>query len=325
MEINETNNSSNTEISLSKSIQFWLLSILDVPSIICSLFLLYHLLTKQIRRSTLNNHVIIKILLINLFIQLIDIPLYLNFLRSNPVWPQTLVTCIVWWYTTHAMYNTTIILTAWLYFERYIRIFHNECISTKIKQWLFHYISIIFFLIFPMIYYILILFIPSCEQQFIYDYTQAWCALCPCYYNNNLSTIVDITINSILPCLLIALFSIVLLIHTIWIKNIRLKRVVQWKQYRKMIIQLFSISSLFIIFNSPLMLYYLLYILQYVPLDVDPQIGVYLNFLSYFSTLFLPFSILFSLSHGCFQNEWKKFRKYFRKHRANVHPIKNPR
>src|SRR5438105_1792632 len=37
----------NSEISWPCSLRFWLLLIFDIPSIICSLFVLYHLLIKQ--------------------------------------------------------------------------------------------------------------------------------------------------------------------------------------------------------------------------------------------------------------------------------------
>jgi hypothetical protein len=98
MDLNETDSLHYIEISLPRLIRFWLLLLIDIPSIICSLFLLYYFLTKQNHRSALNNHTIILLLFTSLFTQLIDIPLYLNFLHLGFVWPQTLTTCVIWRY-----------------------------------------------------------------------------------------------------------------------------------------------------------------------------------------------------------------------------------
>lgn len=317
MDLNETDYFYYTETSsLSRSIRFWLLILIDIPSIICSLVLFYYLLRKKTLRTALNNHVIIIFLFTSLFTQLIDVPFYLNFLYLGFVWPQTLFLCIIWWYAGTTMYNTTSILVAWLSFERHILIFHDKLISTRKKQWIFHYIPMIFLLLYPILFHILVLIIPSCNETFSYNYNQDWCNFSPCYYNNKFLSLYDLIIHSILPCLLIVLFSLILFIRIIWKRNIRLNRIIQWKKYHQMIKQLLSISLLFILFNLPLMIYYFLYILQYLSDDINPQIELYLTYLTYFSVLLLPFVILFSLSI----NFWKKLLDFIRRQRLKIYP-----
>ena len=75
----------NFEISLPQSIRFWFLLIVDVLSLICSAIVLYHSLSKKVLRQALHNHVIITLLIGVLTSQMIDIPIYLTFIRLNQV------------------------------------------------------------------------------------------------------------------------------------------------------------------------------------------------------------------------------------------------
>jgi undecaprenyl pyrophosphate phosphatase UppP len=97
MEDNDTIVFENSEISWSRPLRFWLLFISVIPSITCSLFVLYHLLFDQTLRHALNNHTIIVLLLLALVFQLIDVTWYLDFIRRGIVWPQTPARCLVWW------------------------------------------------------------------------------------------------------------------------------------------------------------------------------------------------------------------------------------
>jgi hypothetical protein len=45
----------NSEVPISQSVPFWLLFILDIPALISTLFLLFHLLFKRTLREALNN------------------------------------------------------------------------------------------------------------------------------------------------------------------------------------------------------------------------------------------------------------------------------
>ncbi|CAF5036316.1 unnamed protein product, partial [Rotaria sp. Silwood1] len=84
----------------------WLLIIILIPSIICSFLHLYHLISKRTLRVALNNHPIIALICTTFFIQLIDIPLYIHYLRLGYVWPQTAVYCVIWWNTDGPPFGT---------------------------------------------------------------------------------------------------------------------------------------------------------------------------------------------------------------------------
>jgi hypothetical protein len=177
MESNTTNISSSNFLfdpasSLPRSVRFILIFIVNVPSTFCSLFVLHHLLTKRTVRRAVHNHMIIVLLLAILIVQLIDMPLYLKYLYLGFVWPQTSTMCFAWWYIDICFYDTIVILLAWTSFERHILIFHSHLVSSRRKQWLFHYFPMVFFIIYPLSFYLFALLIPSCEDKFLFDYTE---------------------------------------------------------------------------------------------------------------------------------------------------------
>jgi len=143
----------NSEISWPRPLRFWLLLIFVIPSITCSLFVLYHLLFDQTLRRALNNHTIIVLLILALVFQLIDVPWYLDFIRRGIVWPQTPARCLVWWLVDLGFYNTASIILAWASIERHILVFHDQWVSTRKKRFFVHYLPLIILLLYATIYY----------------------------------------------------------------------------------------------------------------------------------------------------------------------------
>ena len=113
----------NTEISWPRSLRFWLLLISDIPSIICSIFVLYHLLINRKSRTALHNHTVIILLTIALLFQLTDIPWYLVFIQQGYVWPKIPARCLIWWLVDLGFYNTTALILSWTSIERHILVF----------------------------------------------------------------------------------------------------------------------------------------------------------------------------------------------------------
>jgi uncharacterized membrane protein YfcA len=66
-------NSSYIDLQQFYYIQYWIFLVLIIPSIICSLFGIYHFLRERTLRQVLNNHIVILLLIINLFYELTDV------------------------------------------------------------------------------------------------------------------------------------------------------------------------------------------------------------------------------------------------------------
>ena len=287
--------SNEIPFSISRSIRFILISLIDIPSTFCSIFILYHLLTKKTLRNALHNHMIILLLFTILIIQIIDMPLYLKYLYLGFVSPQTSSMCFFWWYIDIGFYDTIVILLAWTSFERHIFIFHRHIFLRKKTLYMFHYFPMIFFLFYPLIFYFFALLFASCDDKYLFDFTIGWCNYQPCYYQIRSLNLYDTLMNATIPCLLIALFSIILLLRVIWTNYTHFHQPIRWRKYRKMTIQVFLIALFFLLCNLPLLIYYLMQLCRSLPTDVNEQILPYFLFSANFSVLLLPFVIIFSL------------------------------
>jgi hypothetical protein len=82
---NDTSSNTVSVISLSPTASFWIILGFEMPSILCSLLLLYYLCFDRTRRQALNNHVIIILLILGLFPQTVDITNILTVLRLGYV------------------------------------------------------------------------------------------------------------------------------------------------------------------------------------------------------------------------------------------------
>lgn len=279
------------EMSMPRMARFWLLLAFELPGLICTLFLLFHLLMDRALRSALHNHVVVLLLFAALITQLIDIPAYLVFIIHGRVWPPHPLFCQLWWFVNVGIFLMTSILMAYASIERHILVFHDRLVSTQKRRLIFHYLPLITILLYGFIYYIVIIFFPSCEQ--IYDYSQAWCSY-PCYFDEKILSIYDAVVNSILSIILTSLFSITLLVRVIYQKT-RLHQPVRWHKHRKMTIQLLSIVSLYLVINLPVPVLISAHLLG-LPPDVGVQAQLYSYFLCYFIPLLLPYVTLGSSS-----------------------------
>jgi len=295
----ETNESSDdisfddSEISLPRSVRFWLLLLSDIPSIICTFFLLYHLIHNRALRNALNNHIIILLLLFGSTTQLIDVPFYLAFIANvGIVRPSVPSTCLAWWFVSFGMYNGGTILMAWTALERHILVFNYQWILNKRGRFLVHYLPITILLLYIFIFYIYVLFFFPCEN--IYEYTLPICNAYPCYQANSFIGMWEFIVNNIVPSLLVAFLSFALLMRVIRQKR-RLNQPIQWRKQRKMTVQLVSISALNVIFNIPLNLVSIARLCGLLE-NSGVEAQQYFYFSCYFLIFLFPFVCLLSYS-----------------------------
>ncbi|CAF1335430.1 unnamed protein product, partial [Adineta ricciae] len=79
---------SDEEILL-KRIKFGLFLSFQIPSIICHLFLIYHLIHDRLLRVALRNHVILVLLILNFLLITIDLSIVLDFLYIGYIREKT--------------------------------------------------------------------------------------------------------------------------------------------------------------------------------------------------------------------------------------------
>jgi len=75
---------------ISVYVRFWLYLIPNILSLLCSIFVLYHLLSDRKLRRALYNHIIIIILFAGLIYELTTVPLQLYYYHFGNTWEMTL-------------------------------------------------------------------------------------------------------------------------------------------------------------------------------------------------------------------------------------------
>ncbi|CAF3807031.1 unnamed protein product [Rotaria sp. Silwood1] len=298
--VDNNNTMINTEV-----IQLWAMILVNIVSILCSFFHFYHLMSKRPLREALNNHPMIVLICTIFFIQLIDVPFYINYLRLGYVWPETSLFCIIWWNIDTVSFEITLFVIAEASLSRYILIFHEKLLSTRKKRLFFHYIPLMIFILYPIVFYLLVETLITYAQPYPYDYTQPWCDYDPAYMYNSIFHKWQLVVNQIGPTLISLISDVVLILRVIHHKHIRLRQPIVWKKHRKMTIQLLSISIFCSSFNTPILIYNLLWFFKLLPsMDYNYNLQTIFYFVSYFSMLFLPCVMILSLPKKYWWEKW---------------------
>jgi hypothetical protein len=280
------------DYGLSPRFRFWSYLVFDILSILASLFVLYHILFNRSLRCSLHNHVIVVLLFIGLFYELTNIPWILHAIHTGaPMFPTTGF-YLTWAFVDYAFYSIQITLFAWATIERHILIFHARWISTKKRRLYIHYAPLAVIPIYSFIYYSLIYFGPFCENSF--DSFVAGGIYIPCMFSRTFLGSWDLIVHQFIPTLIIIVFSFMLIARVIWQKR-RLNQPLVWRRHRKMMIQLISISCVYIIFNCPWT--FLIFAFQYgLPPELANVPLLYAGYLYYYIFFIFPFVCCGSLA-----------------------------
>ena len=306
-----------SEINIPRQVRFWVLLFFNVPSIICSFFLFFHLLTSKTLRLQLAYHVMIVLLIAGLLIQMIDIPFHLSFFHLNVVQPATPALCLFWWFLDLGVYNGCIIIMAWHSVERYLLIYHDRLFLNRNKRLILHYFPLAILLIYIIVFYIVVIVFPPCTNK--YDYTLPVCNDFPCYLNHPVLGIVDSVVNNIVPVIIICVFNFILVIR-VYCQKRRLQPMNVWRKQRKMTVQLLCTCSLYLIPNIPLSIFIVAHLCG-LPDEVGVDVQLWFDFLCYFVPFLYPFICLASVSELRKKLKWRRLL-LFDKHQltATVRP-----
>ena len=306
-----------SEIKIPRSVRFWIFLFFNTPSILCSLFLLFHLLCNKNFREQLLNHAMIVLLIGGLLIEMINIPLHLTFFHSNYVQPSTPALCLTWWFLDLGVYNGCVIIMAWGSVHRYLWAFHDQLFSNRNRRLVYHYLPLTIVLAYILVFYVVAIIFPPCTNT--YDYMLPVCNDFPCYLNHPVFGVIDSIVNNILPVIIIVLFNFILVIR-VYCQKRRLRQQNVWRRQRKMTIQLLCSSVLFLVPNMPLNIFILARLCG-LKEDVGVDAQIYFDFLCYFVTFLYPFICLASVSELRKKINWRRLFLFERRHLiATVHP-----
>jgi hypothetical protein len=291
-ESNEENIDLYPDVIFSYYFRFFLFLFSNIFSIICCLFVLYYLLIDRNLRQSLNNHVIIILIIICLIYELTDVSFILNYYHYGKDWKITISFSLFWSFIDYALYGAQFLIFSWATIERHILIFHDRWLLTRTNRFFLHYFPLIILILYSLIYYIIIIFLPFCPRMFFQLPMHG--VYYPCIYSYfPIISIWELVCHQLIPIIIILIFSFSLFLRILWQKS-RLHRTIHWRKQRKMTIQLLSVSILFLSLSAPGVFLSISY-----EFGLSRDIGIYYMpyayFFSYYVVFLFPFVCLGTL------------------------------
>jgi hypothetical protein len=238
--------------SSSQSIQFALLLIVEIPAIPCTILILSYLFQNWHTMVTkaLRNHAILLLIITSFFYITLDLPFTINSYRLGYDFLRTPSFCRWWYWIDYTLVVISLFITATASVQRHILIFNAHCLQLNQSRLIFHYIPLIICLIYPPVFYLLLIYFYPCENPM--DEYIDHCAL-PCYSFDIVLFNIDWMINTLVPVVVIIFANVTLICRIICsLKNFRRNQSLIWKRQRKLAMELLIISSIYAIGWGPL-------------------------------------------------------------------------
>lgn len=271
--------------------KFLLLLLVGLSSIVFSIIIIIYFAKNREARLQPRNHGWLVLVIIFLLQVTTDYPLGMSFFYYGKVWPESYAYCVWWTWYEFSFNGIGLFLMASISIERHVLIFHPQgAFQTPWRKWLFHYIPIIACVAWPPLFYLLIVVIsPLCSTE--WTYLEFNCGV-PCYFTVYFVGQFDFLFNIVAPLGLIIVANVLLVIRVIYQKISR-HQPVNWRRQRKMTVQLWTISSLYLAFWLPITIVQLIQ-LTAIPTFMLDQVTTLL-FCIYFVPLLLPMVCLSTL------------------------------
>jgi hypothetical protein len=276
-------------------IMFILLLIVEIPSILCTCFILiffffnwHSLMTKGLR-----NHVIFLLIVVSLLYITLDLPFIISYYHLGYDRFRTPSFCLWWYWLDYTVLVMSLILTATASVQRHILIFNSHCLRVRRKRWLFHFIPLIYCVIYPPFFYMICVFFYPCITTF--DESNHFCST-PCYASTSVLYYFDWMFNTISPLVIIVAANITLVWRVICsMRKIRQRQSRTWQKQKKLTLQLLAFSSLYIVGWGPSTVISILEKFFFPKLfDERPDL-YYINNSSYFVCPLQPLICFFAL------------------------------
>ncbi|CAF3838715.1 unnamed protein product [Adineta steineri] len=296
-------------------VRFWLFLVSDTLSVTCCIFVLFHFLSNSTLRHSLHNHAIIIALFLCLIRELTTVPWVMHFYLYGVVWIKSPAYCMIWKFIDSTVYTSLAKLVGWTSVERHILIFHSQWIATNRRRYLIHYTPLILIVLYGVILYGITSPMNDCNRSFIYN--SNLCSYYSCIYNSAAFSLYEFMSGGVLSSSCMGFGSIFLVIRIVFQKR-RLQRQIQWRKYRKMTIQLLSVTSIFVVIYLPPILLGIAKQLG-VPSYVGVDYTKYSNFFAHYVIFLFPFTCLGTLPH-LRKRMRKSFRYFWRRKTRTIVP-----
>jgi hypothetical protein len=149
-------------------IRFWLLLVLSIPSILCSLLIFVYFYRRR-HKLTIHHHITLVLIILSFLQTTTDIPFAISYYQRGEVAFPSDAFCLWWTWWDYVMSAAPIFAMAWASIERHLLIFHTTLMSTRRKRWCFHVLPMLVACLYPLVFYTIAILLNSCENA--WDYT----------------------------------------------------------------------------------------------------------------------------------------------------------
>ena len=290
--------------------KFVILLVLQFVSLPAYLHVFYRFRQKHQLRESHYHHVILLLLAVSFLFLVVALPLTQAYMYTSRVYPTTNSFCALWNWIHYSLNIVNLFLMAFASIERNWLIFHPSLTRGTVRKICLHYAPLLFCLVYPPLFYFGAIFLHKCDS--IFDYTQLLCVW-PCYFNSIRWSIFDIYVNNLTTTCLIPTFCSIIYIRVFIQKRAMKQKAFQWRRDKKMIFQLWAVSSLYLAMWMPLQL------LSLINTYIDPSFLIqaqidYLYLMPYMIPFLYPFIVMLT-----YPQEMLKFQS--NKAATSVHPI----
>jgi len=293
----------------SNRIKFWILLLLQLLSFPCYIYVFFQFAYKKRLRQTIHTHVILLLLIVSFLFVTIALPITLAYLYRSQVYPENETFCTLWNWFHYSFNIINLFLMAFASIERNWLIFQPKLLKSKGGRFLLHYCPLVFCVVYPPIFYASAMFIYKCHSY--YDYTQLLCKW-PCYFYNEQWANVDLFFNNYTPLFSIPVFCSIIYIRVLLQKHILKQQRFKWRRDKKLILQIWILSSLYLSMWMPSQISGLIDLYWIPTFLLQAQID-YMYLFPYLIHLVYPYIVLLS-----FHREMLKSRRT-----APIQPIEN--
>ena len=269
-------------------IKFIILLVLQLLALPAYLYVFYRFRQKHQLREALHHHVILLLLIVSFLFLVVALPLTQAYMFTSRAYPGTFIFCSLWNWIHYSLNMVNLFLMAFASIERNWLIFHPSLIRGTVRRICLHYGPLLFCLVYPPLFYFGAIFLHKCEPFF--DYTQLLC-IWPCYFNSLRWSVADIYVNNLTTTCLIPIFCSIIYIRVFIQKRAMKQKAFQWRRDKKMIFQLWAVSSLYLAMWMPLQL------LSLINTYIDPSFLLqaqidYLFLMPYMIPFLYPFIVM---------------------------------
>ncbi|CAF1505469.1 unnamed protein product [Adineta ricciae] len=193
--------------------------------------------------KSLHNHPIFLLTILTILYLTADLPFIMSFIRTGFDIIRIPSFCKWWFWFDYTLTAESLYLAAISSIQRHIVVFHSQWLRSRRLRWMVHYIPLIFCVIYPALFYIIIMFLYPCTN--FYDETSLNC-MYPCYMNTIAITTTDWIVNSAIPVWTNGIANLLLIVRVIHSKRkIYRQQRNTWNKQKKLAFNLLVYSLLY--------------------------------------------------------------------------------